>query len=121
MEVVIDKLKAIHDQVKEHFEYKTDLEQHGELERWSMPSGSLKLVGDCEDFALKCRMLCREQGLKTRLVVCYDENGDGHCVLECLGFILDNRQRKVVANTSLNYEWLYISGFEPGDDWHKID
>lgn len=117
-------LGRIHNQVFSGFIYKTDKENYGELEYWAMPKDSIRsngIVGDCEDFALFCRKLCREEDLKTRLVLCLTEDDEGHLVLECEGWILDNRQHGVVKRQDLPYTWIRISGYEPGDDWHDID
>jgi predicted transglutaminase-like cysteine proteinase len=117
-------LKRIHRKVLDRFTYKTDLEQYGENEKWVMPD-SIRVVGDCEDFALACRRLCREEGINnSRLVVCTVETGEGHCVLEVDGWILDNRCQRVVSRDFLEnkgYKWLAISGYSPGDDWHNIE
>jgi hypothetical protein len=41
--------------------------------------------------------------------------------VEVDGWILDNRQRTVVANTLLShYRWLRISGYAAGDPWREI-
>ena len=124
----VDILDRIHRQVFHNFTYKTDKKQYKLDEHWVMPDasydGSQDFVGDCEDFALACRKLCREEGLKTRLVYCTEETEGGHAVLECEGWILDNRQRKVVTNdylTDNGYKFIGISGYESGDPWHYID
>lgn len=117
-------LSRIHKEVFDNFTYKTDKENYGELEYWAMPVDSVRskgIVGDCEDFALVCRKLCREEGLKTRLVLCLTEDNEGHLVLECEGWILDNRHRDVMNRKELPYTWIRISGYEPGDHWHDID
>lgn len=121
------KLNEIHRLVFDNFTYKTDKKQYGVIEHWVQPDdsydGTQKLVGDCEDFALHCRKLCRDANLKTRLVFCKDETGEGHLVLECDGLILDNRQRSVVTNTRLmkkGYEFISMSGYEPGEPWKEI-
>lgn len=120
----VDKLKEIHKKVFNKFKYEFDRDQYNEEEKWVMPkdqfNGSTRIVGDCEDFALACRKLCRDADIDTRLVVCFTEDGEGHCVLECEGWILDNRYKKVMSRDDLDYKWLAISGFNPGDDWHKI-
>jgi len=117
-------LHKVHKKVFKSFEYKTDLEQYGRLEKWVMPSSSGPVTGDCEDFALACRVLLREQGIEnSRLVYCLTERSEGHLVLECEGYILDNRQKKVVMKQKLSrqgYKWLSISGYNPGDAWHEL-
>lgn len=120
-------LDRIHKQALSNFTYKTDKENHGVLENWAAPDEfwqpGKKFVGDCDDFAMYCRALAREHGLKSRLVLCYTETGEGHLVLECEGWILDNRMRKVEGSRSpalKGYKWKYISGYEPGDSWWHV-
>ena len=121
------KLNEIHWLVLSNFTYKTDKELHDVSEHWVQPDesydGTQKLIGDCEDFALHCRKLCRDANLKTRLVFCKDETGEGHLVLECNGFIIDNRQKSVVTNTYLikkGYKFISISGYESNEPWKEI-
>lgn len=126
---VFKTLKQIHKEVFDKFKYQFDKKQYGIVEKWVMPSddfdGTQRIVGDCEDFALACRKLCRDRGIEnSRLVVCMTETDEGHCVLEVNGWILDNRYRKVMSRDDLQqqgYRWLAISGYESGDDWHKIE
>ena len=122
-------LEQIHDDVFSKFKYKYDHKQYGIVEKWVMPEdgfdGSQRIVGDCEDFALACRKLCRDRGINdSRLVVCMTEQNEGHCVLEVNGWILDNRRRAVVSRDALQedgYRWIAISGYESGDDWFRIE
>jgi len=119
-----DVLTHIHRNVFRHFKYETDLEQYGSIEKWVMPSESFQghtLVGDCEDFALACREQCRESGIKTRLVFCLTELGEGHLVLESSGWILDNRYERLKRRDDLDYTWISMSGYEPFDEWHEIE
>jgi predicted transglutaminase-like cysteine proteinase len=126
---VLNKLDQIHSEVFRKFKYEFDKDQYGMVEKWIMPDegfdGSQRIVGDCEDFALACRKLCRDRGITTsRLVVCMTETNEGHCVLEVNGWILDNRRRHVVTRDELEqegYKWVAISGYESGDNWHKIE
>lgn len=124
MDNLIDILNNIHRSAFRKFKYETDQLQYSELEKWVMPDefydGSQKFKGDCEDFALHCRKLCDDVGIKTRLVYCMTEDNEGHLVLEHKGYVLDNRQIKVVYRDDLNYKWISISGYNPGDDWHEI-
>jgi predicted transglutaminase-like cysteine proteinase len=117
---LIVKLNSIHASVKGGFEYRTDLEQYADVEHWVIPDDVENVTGDCEDFALACRKLCRREGIPSRLVHCLTETGEGHLVLECAGYILDNRYDWVKTNTSLDYQWIKISGYEAGDDWHDL-
>lgn len=117
----------IHRKVLKNFTYKTDKKQYDTIEKWvEQPEsydGSQDVIGDCEDFALACRKLLRDLKIPSRLVYCLDETGAGHLVLESKGFILDNRQTRVVTNTFLKrkgYKFLKISGYEAGDPWYNI-
>jgi len=119
MNTSIDILNIIHSQVLKHF-----IETADQGEHWQMPppnySGTQTIRDDCDGFCLACRTLLRKQGIKSRLVYC-EIKGGGHLVVEVDGWILDNRQRTVVANTLLtNYRWLRISGYEPGEPWREI-
>lgn len=123
MLIIKSKLKQIHKRVFKGFTYKTDMEQHGEDERWSMPEDVDRVVGDCEDFALACRSLLVEESLPSRLVYCKTELGEGHLVVECEGWVLDNRMKKVVTQqylTKKGYKFLAISGYNSGDKWYKL-
>lgn len=123
--------KEILDQVQElvysNFNYRTDKRQYRMEEHWVMPEsdydGTSKIVGDCEEFALACRKLLREHGIATRLVYCIAW-GEGHCCLESEGWILDNNFDRVMTNDELTrdhgYEFIAVSGYEPGDPWYKI-
>lgn len=121
------KLSYIHRSVFGNFEYKTDKEKHGKPEKWEMIPESFtpnsKLVGDCEEFAMACRKLCRDENIESRLVVCWTEEDEGHLVVECDGYVLDNRYPKLMTKDSLEregYRWYAISGFNSGDPWLKI-
>lgn len=122
------QLREIHRNVLDVFEYTTDKEQYGLLEKWSIPPeyyDGMTFNGDCDDFAMMCRKLCREAGIEnTRLVVCLTETNEGHLVLEVEGYILDNRSRRLETKDSLTddgYKWLAISGYNPGDQWHGVE
>lgn len=126
MDTLFQQLDAIHTTVLNHFTYKTDMDQYGVDEKWVMPSptyrGATAIVGDCEDFALACRKLCRDSGLQTRLVVC-SLRGEGHCVLECQGWIMCCNQKHVMSRDVLqtqDYVWFYMSGYNANDAWHEI-
>jgi predicted transglutaminase-like cysteine proteinase len=117
---LIAKLSGIHASVKGGFGYRTDLEQYNDVEHWVIPDDVENVTGDCEDFALACRKVCRREGIPSRLVYCLTETGEAHLVLECAGYILDNRYDCIKTNTSLDYQWLKISGYKAGEDWRNL-
>jgi len=113
------QLKSVFHRVLNNFHGKTDKGEH-----WQMPpenyDGSQTLRDDCDGFCLACRVLLRKLGIASRLVYCEVE-GSGHLVVEADGWILDNRQQTVVANTFLvNYQWKRISGYDARDPWKEI-
>lgn len=116
---LLQQLKDVHWLVSRNFVSRQDRGEH-----WQMPppgySGDQTLRDDCDGFCLACRTLLRQRGIASRLVYCEINNG-GHLVVEAQGWILDNRQRGVVANTLLKeYRWLRISGFEAREPWREI-
>lgn len=114
-------LNGIFHRVKSNF-----LNQPDRGERWDMPppgyNGKQLLRDDCDGFCLACRSLLRQLEIPSRLVYC-SVDGTGHLVVEVNGWIMDNLQQTVVANTLLSaqrYRWLRISGFNQGDPWREI-
>ena len=104
-------------------------EDYGE-ENWKMPpvgyDGRQRIRDDCDGFCLACRILLRKANIPNRLVYCEireQRKWYGHLVVEADGWILDNLQNRVISNTSIylvNYNWLRISGYDPGAAWHEI-
>ncbi len=120
------QLESIHKSVKSRFVYATDQKVWNQREHWEnyhqIPDNG-DIIGDCDCFAMACRKECRKLSIPSRLIFCFvEDNGrrGGHLVLSCKGWILDNRQWGVVGNTSLPYEWISMSGYERGGDWHII-
>jgi predicted transglutaminase-like cysteine proteinase len=121
-------LTSIHKKVFVAFKYVTDKNQYGLEEKWSVPPEFLDRMifkGDCDDFAMMCRKLCREAGIdNSRLLFCHTEDGEGHLVLEVEGYVLDNRSRKLETKDTLSdndYKWIAISGYNPGDQWTGVN
>ena len=103
------------------FTYVSDLRHYGVPEKWAMPDLEEPIVGDCEDFALACRAMCRKHGYKSRLVFCKTETNEYHCVLEVNDeYILDNRATRPLHISELPYEFMAVSGYEAGEPWHVI-
>lgn len=114
----------VHKEVLSAFTYKTDMEMHGVNEHWQFPTDITDIKDDCDGFAIACRIKLREQGLDTRLVVCKCENDEMHLVCATGNYILDNRQAFVKTKRDLErigYRFLFVSGLEPGDPWHKLN
>jgi predicted transglutaminase-like cysteine proteinase len=115
---------AVFDRIKDGFTYVSDEEQYGTKEDWRFPENVDNLTGDCDDFAIACRMLLKEKGHECRLVFCRTENGGGHLICSIGKFALDNRMKFPVELTYLTqiqrYTLLSVSGLNPGDDWHNI-
>lgn len=117
-----DQLQKILDRVHRGFTYADDIDQHGLVEWWAPVTDDPKLVGDCEEFARKCCVLSRKEGLRARLVLCGVNNPKGdHLVCEVEGYILDNRSKWVQPRGRVKYHWVSVSGYAPGDPWRKID
>jgi predicted transglutaminase-like cysteine proteinase len=124
----LDELKEIHETMFKNFRYVTDKKKHGTVEHWEVIPEDFKLgdkwSSDCEDFAMAIRKICRDRNIDpTRLVVCFDETGEGHCVLEHEGYVFDNRYATLVTKKFLEqqgYKWIAVSGPEPGDPWFRL-
>lgn len=121
-----EDLVQIHRNVWNKFTYTTDKNNYGSDEHWVIPvefMQSKRFTGDCEDFAMCCRTLCRQQNIPSQLAICLDETGEHHCVLHVEGYILDNRYNKVMTVdqlTNIGYKWIAISGYNIGDPWHRV-
>jgi len=121
------RLEAIHRHEYDRFRYVSDAEKWGTQEHWlscrdvaAMATG--RSEGDCEDFAAIVRAACREAGIPTRLVFCWVPKERGyHIVLEADGWISDcNRPYLTERDIIDNYEWISLSGYEPGEPWHYV-
>jgi len=109
--------------VKGGFTYVSDMELHGVREDWRFPENVDNFEGDCDDFAIACRMLLKEKGHNCRLVFCRTETGGGHLICAIGKMVLDNRMNFPVEIRYLQqrgYEFISASGLQPEDDWHEI-
>lgn len=117
-------LQDIHNSVLRRFVYVSDTIKWHKIEHWESSEElplTGKFQGDCDAFALMCRKICRAKELRSRLIFCrIPDTGEYHLVCECAGYILDNRCLRIAAIQELDYEWLYMSGFEKGEPWHRI-
>lgn len=115
----------------DRFEYVRDAQRWGESEHWETPSEILedlafaggKVHGDCDAFAMLCRIALERMGHKCRLIQCLVETGEGHLVCECGGWLLDNRYAVPVTRGECErtgYRWLSMSGFATGEPWTEV-
>jgi predicted transglutaminase-like cysteine proteinase len=95
--------------VNNQIEPVSDLDQYGEVERWTMPTTK----GDCEDYVLLKRKLLMSKGFPSsalRITVLLDELRQGHAVLTVVtdkgDFILDNRVSGVMRPEATGYVFL---------------
>lgn len=123
----VEAIAEVFDIVKSGFQYSSDAVAFAKDEYWISPAEIRmqlaqcgKIVGDCDDFASACVMFARARKLPARFVLCFTEMGETHLVCEIDGWILDNRQSSVERRDDLNYQWIAISGYSRGDQWHLI-
>jgi predicted transglutaminase-like cysteine proteinase len=122
---------VVHAWAARRFIYTRDLERWGTSDHWETPADLIedlafrggKVSGDCDAFAMLCRVALDRMGHPNRLIYCLDETGGGHLVCECGGYVLDNRHPRVVTRSELErigYRWISMSGFAAGDPWTEI-
>lgn len=132
-------LSDLHRQILEKFNYVTDQEKHGLVEKWEDSStlknigrsGVTRFTGDCEEFALVSLDKARAAGFNARLAVCFVETGEGHAICEVASkdykeaYYFDNRQLKIAVVSDLKqYRFVAVSPWnpEPSDTrpWLKV-
>ena len=120
---ILEVCKQVHDRIHKGFRYVSDEKNYGVLEDWRFPTDVDRVVDDCDGFAIACRQLIREEGLESRLVMCYTETNEGHLVCAVGNYILDNRYYRIMTKEELvrqGYRFMYISGLNPGDAWKEL-
>lgn len=135
----VKKLREIHKAVMTGFIYTTDQEKHKLAEYWEdttqlapMIDGSREFRGDCEEFAMVALQKARAKGFDARLVTCWDETGEGHCLTEITthdgeeAYYIDNRKDHLATLDDLaGYRFYAVSPWNPmpGDQrqWYLVD
>ena len=120
-------LKEVRKLVKSNFTYEFTEKQYAQEANFVLPEadydGTQAITGDCEDFALHCRKLLNDRGVKSRLMQC-TVDGKEHVVLEASGIVIDSIQGVPSAHTTLaekkKYIFTKVSGYEPGAPWHLL-
>ena len=116
--------KDIFRSTKDGFVYVKDEDQHSVPEDWRFPIDEKNVKGDCDDFAIACRMQLKNLGYECRLVFCEVRPGSGHLICVIGSMALDNRfnwPTKLVDLVNLHgYRLISISGLNPGDPWREV-
>lgn len=124
---LIAELQTVLDSVQSHFVWEPDSKVWSKPDHWetledvaAVTDADGKVHGDCDQHALLCRQALRAKNIPNRLALCLTETGECHLVCEADGWILDNRFPRVMERDLLNYKWVSLSGFNPGDPWHEV-
>lgn len=121
-------LTSLHRDIREKFTYRSDKDKWGLVEHWEdsstlrnlRSSGVTKFTGDCEEFAMVAMDNAMRLGFNARLVTCYTENGEGHCLCEVASsdfteaYYLDNRFVRLAASADIaKYKIVSVSPWNP--------
>lgn len=135
----VTHLKAIHRQLLSQFTYVSDQQKKDTPEYWEgagahRPTGPINapFSGDCEEFAMVAVQKLNAEGFAARLVVCWVETGEGHCIAEVAtpnldqSYFFDNRQQQLSTQQQLKgYRFHSCSPWNPrpGDQrlWYAIE
>jgi predicted transglutaminase-like cysteine proteinase len=111
------KLDLVNNVVNQNISYRSDMEAHGVVDKWSSPAETIaSKSGDCEDYAILKRSLLVNLGIKEEdmdIVVVNDERRQAfHSVLAVRNggevYILDNMMSEVFRHTEVeNYTPLF--------------
>jgi predicted transglutaminase-like cysteine proteinase len=118
------QLLRINRAVNDEIEPVSDLQQWGEMERWSFPATG---KGDCEDYVIEKRARLMAAGWPRQsllITVVRDHKGDGHAVLTVVtdkgDFVLDNQQQRVKPWTETGYLFVKRQSQEHPDRWVSL-
>jgi len=118
--------RKIHQQVKSHFIWTSDMENYGVPEHWRSYADEIEkgdvIRDDCDAFALTCaELLIRQDADKNDiyLIFCLTETGGGHLICVYDGWVLDNRQRDIIAWDKLPYTFIKSMQLAEVGTWRK--
>lgn len=118
-------LQAVARHLLANFKYEKDSDRFGLEDYWEDQSDRPlplrgPLVGDCEQFAMMAQREANRLGLPARLIACWTETKDGHCITEVSSkdgkeaYYFDNRKRGLVTRTGLlGYRFYSASPWNP--------
>lgn len=121
---VIDR---VFDQCVKNFDAIAEQQLHGTIDQWMLPQGVLLLNDRHVSLALVCRMMLRESGIVSRLMLC--KTGTGYHIVVVAGknqtLILDPALKTVKTKQQLSflrgYKWRYASDVEPSGIWYPVE
>jgi predicted transglutaminase-like cysteine proteinase len=119
----VDVLNDTFRTVRELFRWRSDKKTLGVDDEWHSSADRVRtgdiFTDDCDGFALTCgEILTEDRGIpagNVEMAICRTETGEVHMVCIASGWVLDNRQRRVIAWNRLKYEWIMgMKISEPG-------
>jgi predicted transglutaminase-like cysteine proteinase len=103
------ELERVNRYINEKIKPKTDLEQYGVVEKWTLPDSG---YGDCEDYVLLKRRLLMQLGWPRSallITIVRDKKGDGHAVLTVRTdqgeLVLDNQVEEILYWQDTGYRY----------------
>jgi len=116
-------LMAVNSYINDTITPKTDLEQYGVEEHWTLPEAA----GDCEDYVLlKRRELIKRGWPRSALLitVVLDEKNSGHAVLTVRtaqgDFVLDNKHSRVRLWRDVPYTFIKRQSYRSPSLWMAL-
>lgn len=120
----LEKIKAV---LTRQHNYITDGKKWRMMDYWEnddvlapMVDGVKTLNSDCEEYAIVAMRKANLDGFHARLVACFDETGEGHCICEVSSddgteaYYFDNRKKRVVTINGLKgYQFYSVSPWDP--------
>lgn len=104
-----------------------DIDIYGVGERWSLPVGQGKPMGDCEDIALEKRLRLVDMGMDPHdlaIAVVYSRRFGLHSVLVAHlpegDFVLDSLSARVRRWSEVDYVWLRVQDRRNPAEWRSV-
>lgn len=116
---IVNKLRMVHRNVKRNFRY-----QKEEVEHWGLQDGYRRFTGDCDDYAIAVRRKLTELGIPSRYLATHSKENGYHLSVVAYQYVIDFRASRVKTRKAYKKEfrerYVIISGYNPGDPWHKV-
>ncbi len=104
-----------------------DINVYGVGERWNLPVGQGKRMGDCEDIALEKRLRLVDAGMDPHdlaIAVVYSRRFGLHSVLVVHlpegDFVLDSLSSRVRRWSEVDYVWLRVQDRQNPSEWRSV-